>query len=137
MSTKNIRGSSYKQKKTATTAAILAIGLLMAILFATNGKIFDYFSFQNDHFRLRRFVCALAARSQTLYKHLREYHTMLLTILVVVHTDHKNLIYPTETNLRAKNAINRFFSSPTCRCTTSREKKTLKQMTSGKCASRP
>ncbi|OWZ22221.1 Pol Polyprotein [Phytophthora megakarya] len=33
---------------------------------------------------------------------LREYRTMLLGFPVVVHTDHKNLIYPTATNLRVK-----------------------------------
>ena len=33
---------------------------------------------------------------------LREYRTMLLCFPVVVHTDHKNLIYPTETSLQVK-----------------------------------
>lgn len=33
---------------------------------------------------------------------LKEYRTMLLGFPVVVHTDHKNLIFPTETSLRVK-----------------------------------
>lgn len=33
---------------------------------------------------------------------LREYRTMLLGFPVLVHTDHKKLIYPTETNMRVK-----------------------------------
>ncbi|POM60986.1 Pol protein [Phytophthora palmivora] len=33
---------------------------------------------------------------------LKEYRTMLLGFPIIVHTDHKNLIYPTETSLRIK-----------------------------------
>ena len=33
---------------------------------------------------------------------LREYRTILLGFPVIVHTNHKNLIYPTETSLRVK-----------------------------------
>ena len=61
----------------------------------------------------------IACYSRTLHKHqinyttmqlellsivelLREYRTMLLGFEVIMHTDHKNLIYPNETSLRVK-----------------------------------